>query len=86
MMKVLFCGACHDLFGLRDYYKSCDCGRTKGRYVDTSNAVYSGNAALPLGIANQDFTSAVARLAKGKASALRCWVESPSHAPTWTKE
>jgi hypothetical protein len=37
--------------------KSCDCGKTKGRYLDSLNAIYTGRYAVPVGIDNYSFFS-----------------------------
>lgn len=41
-MKLLFCGACGDLFNLQPYLKTCRCGTTKGLYTDDVNAEVNG--------------------------------------------
>jgi hypothetical protein len=39
--------------------KSCDCGKTSGKYLaDGSNAVYNGNG-IPLGFVNSSFTDSL---------------------------
>lgn len=53
-MKLLLCLDCHDIFNLKKQEKSCGCGKTKGKYIDNLNAVYSGNA-QPIGFANESF-------------------------------
>jgi len=60
-MKLLFCSSCGDVFAIHKQERSCLCGKTKGRYLDNVNAVYSGTGAVPLGFHNQDFINSVLR-------------------------
>lgn len=64
-MKLLFCKACQDLFRLTSTERVCSCGETRGRYVEDTNAVYSGELAVPLGIANSSFAHAVIHQPRG---------------------
>ena len=57
-MKLLFCKECNAVFSLTLKEKSCDCGKTKGRYTDTLNAVYQGPA-MSLGFNNSSFINAM---------------------------
>jgi len=54
-MKLLFCSSCNDVFAIHKQERSCLCGKTKGHYTDSLNAVYSGASAVPLGFNNQSF-------------------------------
>tara|TARA_R110001583_G_scaffold1210_1_gene10103 strand:- start:280 stop:591 length:312 start_codon:yes stop_codon:yes gene_type:complete len=58
-MKLLFCKECTAVFSLSYKEKSCDCGKTKGRYRDQMNVVYQGPA-MPIGFNNSSFMSTVA--------------------------
>lgn len=58
-MKLLFCNNCHDIFSLSFKEKTCTCGKVKGKYIDQLNAEYSGDDAIPLGIANPSFAEAL---------------------------
>jgi len=58
-MKLLYCSKCKSIFNLTDTMKHCACGETKGMYIDNLNAVYAGDYAVPLGIANGDFHRAL---------------------------
>ena len=57
-MKLLLCKVCTTIFSLSTKEKSCDCGKTKGRYTDNINATYSGPA-MPIGFANSSFLKAI---------------------------
>jgi len=59
-MKLLFCKACTDTFSICvEEERSCKCGKTKGQYIDTLNATYSGDDAIPLGFNNGSFIDAL---------------------------
>lgn len=58
-MKLLFCDKCLDIIKLTKIIKSCKCGKTKGKYIDSLRAVYSGDHAIPIGIDNYDFIKAL---------------------------
>jgi hypothetical protein len=57
-MKLLLCLECDDVFNLDYEEKNCKCGKTRGKYVDQINAVYSGHA-VPLGFNNISLAAAV---------------------------
>lgn len=58
-MKLLFCKKCVSVFSLTlRKEKTCDCGESKGRYVDYTNAEYEGDC-VPLGFVNKQFVSAL---------------------------
>lgn len=60
-MKLLHCIKCEDTIALVHEVRTCQCGKSKGRYLNkaevahgfTYNAFYSGPAAL-IGIANKE--------------------------------
>jgi hypothetical protein len=58
-MKLLLCLDCDDIFNIGYEIKSCNCGATKGKYIDQQNAIYSGVNAIPLGFANNSFANAI---------------------------
>ncbi len=59
-MKLLFCKKCEDVFRIRlGLWRSCRCGKTKGRYTDLCYAEYSGEEAVPLGFSNSSFSQAI---------------------------
>jgi hypothetical protein len=53
-MKLLMCLDCGDIFNLTYKDKSCGCGKTHGRYIDSLNAEYSGHAQA-IGFNNKSF-------------------------------
>lgn len=58
-MKLLFCPHCNTVFNLvLDQWKSCDCGRVKGKYLYDLHAVYCGG--FPIGFNNYTFAPALA--------------------------
>jgi len=57
-MKLIFCNECHDIVSMRYELRSCDCGRSQGRYVDEVHLEYSGPCRV-LGFANKSFASAL---------------------------
>ena len=60
-MKLLYCRHCHDIIKLSHRLKSCECGLCKGMYSDLQHAQYTGEFAVPLGIANGSFEEAIAQ-------------------------
>lgn len=58
-MKLLYCLACSQVFSLTQDERSCDCGDTRGAYLDHLNAWYAGENAIPLGFANGSFVAAM---------------------------
>ena len=58
-VKLLYCLACGDLFIVTSEPRACLCGATRGQYVDSHSAIYSGKLAVPLGIANASFLRAM---------------------------
>lgn len=70
-MKLLHCTACLDVFSLDYQRKSCQCGRVYGEYQrDGVHAVYGGETAVPLGIANTSLHDAM-RTRDNALAALR---------------
>ena len=57
-MKLLFCKECNSIFNLTIAEKTCECGKTKGKYVDNLNAEYSGPG-IPLGFSNNSLIRAI---------------------------
>ena len=66
-MKLLFCFECADIKKLHSFEVSCNCGKTKGRYIDDVKAIYSGPGCL-LGILNFSFREAVHEFKNSKRS------------------
>jgi hypothetical protein len=57
-MKLFFCPFCKDILALRKHYRSCECGRSGGKYIDNINAEISGEA-IALGIHNMSLGTAI---------------------------
>ena len=57
-MKLIFCPSCRDVLALRMHFRSCECGKSGGRYVDNLNAIIKGDA-IPIGFHNMSFGTAV---------------------------
>ena len=58
-MKLIFCKECQSVFSLSFSKKTCDCGKSWGRYMrDGLNAEYGGTV-IPLGFANASFIAAL---------------------------
>lgn len=58
-MKLVYCQKCQGIIRLRNIEKQCDCGLTKGKYIDNLNAVFSGEFAIPMGVDNNSFREAL---------------------------
>lgn len=58
-MKLIFCTKCQDIVKLKKTYATCQCGKSYGYYKkDGLNAVIGGSC-IPVGFANDSFTSAL---------------------------
>ena len=57
-MKPIFCKECGDVVRLVKDLRTCQCGKSQGRYVDDLNAVIGGPC-VPLGISNTSLTDAI---------------------------
>jgi len=57
-MKLLLCKECASVFSLALTEKVCECGATKGKYLDMLNAEYSGPS-VPIGFSNKSFIKAI---------------------------
>lgn len=85
-MKLLFCISCQDLFRLTDRERTCSCGETRGRYTNGVSAIYSGNAAVPIGISNSTFAQAIAaQPMHGDGARFEAFV-IPEKCATFTRE
>jgi len=61
-MKLLYCIKCSDLFKLvRAEMRSCTCGKTRGRYLNKSDAEISGDA-VSIAIGNGSLRDAIGRM------------------------
>jgi hypothetical protein len=65
-MKLLYCKKCGAIFNLRNYEKTCECGESKGHYIDNINAIYSGPC-FPIGFNNMSLAGAVLNQPKSGA-------------------
>jgi len=75
-MKLLHCLKCGDILGLLvGKVRTCECGASKGQYVDNVNAEYEGPSRL-IGINNNDLAAARGGLPGQGAEEFRCWVIS----------
>lgn len=86
-MKLLHCTRCGDVFKLARKYKTCECGRSVGYYLDDGlNAEYGGQFAVLFGIANSTVQPAIdATLEKPREDGLGWRMEAfviPDSAPT----
>lgn len=49
--------SCQDVFKLRgEEWRTCQCGRIGGRYIDALNAEFYGDGAVTLGFSNTSFS------------------------------
>lgn len=74
-MKLIFCPECHDIKRLWAEPVTCKCGLSKGRYFKNGiDAVIEGKA-IPLGISNHSFLSALdKRPQRGDGSCFEAFV------------
>lgn len=56
-MKLIFCTECLDVIKLKRDMRSCDCGKSSGRYTGPTNVKISGPC-VPIGINNWSFGQA----------------------------
>lgn len=57
-MKLLLCEECVSVFNLTFKEKTCECGKTKGKYLDKLNAEYSGPG-VPIGFSNNSLIRSI---------------------------
>jgi len=59
-VKLLLCTDCADVFKLSAAMTACDCGRTRGRYLDDGlHAEVFGEHALVIGLDNHGLARAI---------------------------
>ena len=58
-MKLLYCQKCQDIIRLKNQERTCECGLTKGKYIDNLNAEFSGAFAVPIGFDNNSLLQAL---------------------------
>jgi hypothetical protein len=85
-MKLLRCNDCKDIFSLSSREeKTCFCERSKGKYLDSLNAVYSGPC-TPLGFDNMSFNHAIMnQKEKGNGTEFKAFI-IPKNCSTFIKE
>ena len=83
-MKLLFCPECDDVFKLDYNLRTCECGKTKGKYNDDANAVTNGKGVC-MAIGNGSLKEAARKLMEFSSESNRdfyknncrveyCWV------------
>mgnify|MGYP000147329712 CR=1 FL=1 len=68
-MKLIFCHQCQDVFKLgTKYFKSCDCGNVKARYIDSVNAEFycENNDYSLIGFSNGSLNKSIKEYKKNK--------------------
>ena len=79
-MKLLYCTECDDVVRLWHHERSCECGKTGGKYIDGLKAEIWGPG-LPFGIDNMSFIDAGRNRPKeGLGSPFEAFV-IPEHSP-----
>lgn len=72
-MKLLFCFECGDVFGLiPGHVKTCDCGLTKGRYINKRYAEVNGEG-ISLGLSLPDLRKALYAHGMDTRTDIECW-------------
>jgi hypothetical protein len=79
-VKLLHCLKCGDIVALRSKLRRCECGASKGKYVDERNAEYEGPARV-LGIDNNDLAGSRGGLPGQLGEQYPWWVISDSCGP-----
>jgi hypothetical protein len=81
-MKLLLCTHCQDVFKLSHQERRCECGATRGRYLeDGHHAVYSGPG-VPLGLDNIDLSQRIRDWQEDILAEPRinCWIMNKYYA------
>ncbi len=79
------CGRCRDIVRLHHESKSCECGKSSGRYLDSNQAVYSDDA-IPIGMHNFDLQYVLRYWPiNARTRDIRAWTFAKD-APTYTYE
>lgn len=86
-MKLLFCKKCHDVFSLKERVeKTCSCGAVAGMYLNTDDAYYRGDDAVPLGFGNSTFVDAIRNQPKEGMGERFLAFSIPKECPTFKKK
>jgi len=84
-MKLIYCPECHDVRKLDYPVTVCKCGASKGWYLNDGLHAMIQGAAIPLGIANRSFVTALDnRPESGMGECFEAFV-IPHDCPTVTK-
>lgn len=85
-MKLIYCKSCNDVVTLRSSHRrTCECGRSWGRYTTLTNA-YCGGDAVPLGLIPKSLWRAInAQPETGMGKEFLTFV-IPKQCPTFGKE
>jgi len=58
-MKAVYCKNCKSMFLLAYKLRKCECGKSKGKYINWHSAVFTGKDAIGIGIENPSFQHAL---------------------------
>ena len=73
-MKLIFCPACHDVVKCTFVFRTCQCGKSWGKYIDMYE-VEVGGRTIVLGLDNNDLLQGLRSIPKeGKGPSVRAWV------------
>lgn len=64
-MKLLLCRSCEDIVRVLSDWRACRCGSSRARYVDNTNAQYTGEHAAMIGVQNGSIADALREHASG---------------------
>jgi hypothetical protein len=70
-MKLLFCKKCNDVFKLQYEYRSCQCGKVRGKYIDNLNAITEGEDYEILGLNNASLKDALSLIQSERISEIK---------------
>lgn len=63
-MKLILCPVCEDVIKLNAAGRSCECGRSWGKYLADGLTAEIGGEAIPIGFANSELRVALAKRPK----------------------
>lgn len=66
-MKLMYCPSCYDVVQLRRKYRTCECGRVSGRYINNIEAEISADA-ISIAIGNGSFLQAIENMRELRAA------------------
>lgn len=85
-LKLLLCLNCNDIFNLHYEIKSCRCGRTYGKHINQSHAVYHGDNAIPIEFNNKTFSDAIKSQQNNSLELSFTSIVVPKNCPSFTKD